>query len=303
MAYSIEELLADERRVIESSLQKLLPVEDTWPTRLHRGMRHAVLSGGKRIRPILARMVTRALARDPESITMAACGLELIHSYSLVHDDLPALDDDTLRRGRPTVHVAFDEATAILVGDALLTEGLAVLSREPAGEVWASRRAEAVALVGAAIGSRGMVGGQMEDLEAGAQVEDEDSDTPAAERLDRIHRHKTGALLEASVDVAAVWAETDYEIRERLHDYGSRLGLAFQISDDLLDLTATAEELGKSPGKDIEQNKLTWISLYGEEKTRIRLRDIEKEMLDLAEAFEGGRELSSLASYVCRRRH
>lgn len=302
MENSFEELLIAEKVAVEAGLRKLLPAADEWPARLHRGMHHAVFAGGKRIRPILARLVTRALGKDPNPITPAACGLELIHSYSLVHDDLPALDNDTLRRGRPTVHVAFDEATAILVGDALLTEGLALLAREPAGEAWASRRALSVALVGKAIGSEGMVGGQMEDLEAGGQVEDEDFQTPPTQRLDRIHRHKTGALLEASVEVAALWAEADYDTRTRLRDFSGKLGLAFQISDDLLDLTASSEELGKSPGKDLEQHKLTWISLYGEERTRKKLREIEEEMHECVEAVEGtGGILASMATLVCRR--
>jgi len=304
MENAFQELLTREKEIIEKELEQLLPPSDAWPERLHRAMRHAVLGGGKRIRPILARLVTRALGRNPDAITSAACGLELIHCYSLVHDDLPALDDDVLRRGRETVHVAFDEATAILVGDALLTEGLGVLAREPAGDVWASRRAVCVHLVTEAIGSRGMVGGQMEDLAAAGQIPDEHPSLPAAERLHRIHSHKTGDLIRVSVELAAVWAGSSGTIRQQLREFGGKLGLAFQIADDLLDLTATAAELGKTPGKDAEQEKLTWVTLYGEEATRVKLHEIEKDLLELGETIEGpGEALASLARHVCRRKN
>ena len=175
-------ILEMERTAVEQVLPGLLPGGDQWPGRLHRAIRHAVLGGGKRIRPILARLAYRATGGDPDDITEAACGLELIHTYSLVHGDLPALDDDVLRRGRPTVHVAFDEPTAILVGDALLTEGLGVLARFPRGSRWAALRAGSVALVAEAVGSKGMVGGQMEDLEATGQHDG--SDLAPEERLD-----------------------------------------------------------------------------------------------------------------------
>jgi len=304
MENAFQELLTREKEIIEKELDALLPPADTWPTRLHRAMRHAVLGGGKRIRPILARLTTRALGREPGLITTAACGLELIHCYSLVHDDLPALDNDELRRGRKTVHVAFDEATAILVGDALLTEGLGVLAREPAGDGWASRRAAGVRLVTDAVGSRGMVGGQMEDLQAGGQVPEEDSPTPSAERLKRIHRHKTGDLIRTSVELAAVWAGSPGDTRQQLREFGNKLGMAFQIADDLLDLTATAAELGKTPGKDAEQEKLTWVTLHGEDATRLKLREIENDLLGLAEKIEErGGPLASLSRHVCRRKN
>jgi len=281
----------------------MLPGEDRWPNRLHRAMRHAVLGGGKRIRPILARLANRAAGGDPGAVTEAACGLEMIHSYSLVHDDLPALDDDVLRRGRPTVHVAFDEPTAILVGDALLTEGLLVLARYPEGSQWAASRAEAVSLVAEAIGSRGMVGGQMEDLEATGQVAGDGIAGDPGVRLDLIHRHKTGCLLRASVEAGAVWAGLPVDQRAGFIRYGECLGLAFQIADDVLDSTATAAEMGKSPGKDAKADKLTWVTLYGLNEAQKRLGELETEIVELAMNIEGpDGALAALARNVVRRR-
>jgi len=187
--------LAGERATVDAALERLLPAADAWPARLHEAMRYAVFGGGKRVRPILARAACRAAGGDPARALEPGCALELIHTYSLIHDDLPALDDDRLRRGRPTVHVAYDEALAILAGDALLTEGFAVLARYPEPASFATRRAEACRLVAAAAGSSGMVGGQVEDIEATGAAPDSD-------RLERVHRAKTGALLRASLRMA-----------------------------------------------------------------------------------------------------
>ncbi len=297
----IDEILRPEREAVEAALVRLLP-EDAWPERLHRAMAHAVFAGGKRVRPILARLAHRAAGGDPDVVTDAACGLELIHTYSLIHDDLPAFDDDVLRRGRPTVHVAFDEATAILAGDALLTEGLLLLARFPAGSDWAPRRAAAVDLVAEAVSARGMVGGQMEDLEATGQVESRDEDPKI--RLDRIHRAKTGCLLTASVELGAVLAGVSDEDRMSFADFGAGLGLAFQIADDILDATATADDLGKSPGKDAEAGKLTYVTLYGLDSARDRLAEIEERLVDEASRIEGSDgDLAAIARYVARRRN
>jgi len=296
----IGELLKREREAVECALVELVP-RDAWPQRLHRAMAHAVFAGGKRIRPILARLAHRAAGGDPNEITTAACGLELIHTYSLVHDDLPAFDDDVLRRGRPTVHVAFDEATAILAGDALLTEGLMLIARHPTGSRWAARRSEAVDLVAEAVSARGMVGGQMEDLEATGQIEGDAADP--RHRLERIHRAKTGSLLQASVELGAVLAGVDDRKRRVLAEFGGGLGLAFQIADDILDATATAEDLGKSPGKDADAGKLTYVTLYGLESARERLDDLEATLVDQAAEIEGPDcELAAIATFVARRR-
>ena len=298
---TIESLLGRERKAVESALRELFPVAGEWPDRLWKAMEYAVFAGGKRIRPVLARLAHRAAGGDPDEITRAACGLELIHTYSLVHDDLPALDDDVLRRGQPTVHVTFDEATAILVGDALLTEGLLMFARHPEGEVWAARRAEAVATVAEAISVRGMVGGQVEDLEATGHYEGGDDDPEV--RLDRIHRHKTGCLLRASVELGAILAGVDGPRRIVFSDFGEDLGLAFQISDDILDATASAADLGKSPGKDAAAGKLTYVTLYGLNRAQHRLDELEQQLVERAEAIEGpDGELCTLARFVCRRK-
>ena len=298
----IHHILDPEREAVESALARLVPV-DVWPERLHSAMAHAVFAGGKRIRPILTRLAYRAAGSDPNDITEAACALELIHTYSLIHDDLPAFDDDVLRRGKPTVHVAFDEATAILAGDALLTEGLLVLARYPLGPVWAVRRADAVELVAEAVSARGMVGGQMEDLEATGQVKENLEEDPKL-RLDRIHRAKTGCLLAASVELGAVLAGVSEDDRRAFADFGAGLGLAFQIADDILDATASAQDLGKSPGKDAEAGKLTYVTLYGLENARGRLADLEERLVGQAAEIEGpGGDLASVAQYVARRRN
>jgi farnesyl diphosphate synthase len=296
----IDEILRAEREAVEAALSRLVPA-DAWPQRLHRAMAHAVFAGGKRIRPILARLANRAAGGDPNEITTAACGLELIHTYSLIHDDLPAFDDDVLRRGRPTVHVAFDEATAILAGDALLTEGLLLLARHPPGTAWAGRRADAVELVAEAVSARGMVGGQMEDLEATGQIKSRDEDPKV--RLERIHRAKTGCLLAASVELGAVLAGVEDRDRREFADFGAGLGLAFQIMDDILDATATTDDLGKSPGKDADAGKLTYVTLYGLEAAKRRLSEIEMELVDQAASIEGpGGDLGAVANFVAHRR-
>jgi geranylgeranyl pyrophosphate synthase len=292
-------LLARERETIEAALTRLLP-SDAWPVRLHRAMAHAVFAGGKRVRPALARLAHRAAGGEPDDITEAACGLELIHTYSLIHDDLPAFDDDVLRRGQPTVHVAFDEATAILAGDALLTEGLLLLARFPVGAAWAERRAAAVDLVAEAVSARGMVGGQMEDIEATGH--DAGGPEEAAQRLDRIHRAKTGRLLQASIELGAVLAHVDTARRTQFVSFGADLGLAFQIADDILDATASADDLGKSPGKDADVGKLTYVTLYGLESARRRLSELETRLVELATELEGpDGPLSAIARFVARR--
>ncbi len=298
---TVEALLAREREAVEESLHNLFPAAGKWPDRLWQAMAYAVFAGGKRIRPVLARLAHRAAGGDPAEITYSACGLELIHTYSLVHDDLPALDDDVLRRGRPTVHIAFDEATAILVGDALLTEGLLLIARHPEGTGGAERRAEAVAMVAEAISARGLVGGQVEDLEATGQIEGMAGDLE--ETLDRIHRHKTGALLRASVELGAILAGVEASDRRVFVEYGEDLGLAFQIADDILDATAAAEVLGKSPGKDEAAGKLTYVTLYGLDQAQRRLDEVEQQLVERAEAIEGpDDELGALAQFACRRK-
>jgi geranylgeranyl diphosphate synthase type II len=287
--------LAAERELIDGALDRLLPAADLWPVRLHGAMRYAVFGGGKRVRPILTRAACRAAGGDPDRVLEAACALELVHTYSLIHDDLPALDDDTLRRGRATVHVAYDEALAILAGDALLTEAFGVLAAFPSGEESSVRRAEACRLVAGAIGSRGMVGGQVEDLEATGKA-------PDAARLDRIHQAKTGALISAAVELGALHAGAAGPRREAFAAFGSRLGLLFQIADDILDVTGSAASLGKSAGKDAAAGKLTYPAVLGLDAASRELASLAGSLEREAEGIEGrGGTLGALVNYTARR--
>jgi geranylgeranyl diphosphate synthase, type II len=287
--------LAAERERIDSALVRLLPAADAWPRRLHEAMHYAVFGGGKRVRPALVRAACRAADGDPELVLEAACAIELVHTYSLIHDDLPALDDDTLRRGRPTVHVAYDEALAILAGDALLTEAFVVLGAFPVGDEYSPRRADACRMVAEAIGSRGMVGGQVEDLEATGEP-------PDAGRLDRIHRAKTGALIGAAAELGALLAGVDGSRRQAFAAFGQRLGLLFQIADDILDVTGSAASLGKSPGKDAVAGKLTYPAVFGLEAANRELEALAEALTREAEGIEGrGGMLGAMVSYVARR--
>ncbi|MCR9248223.1 MAG: polyprenyl synthetase family protein [bacterium] len=268
---------------VEAELERLLPPADEAPAELHAAMRHAMFPGGKRLRPMLALLGAQAVAGDPVRALRAAAGLECLHTYSLVHDDLPAMDDDDLRRGRPTCHVVYGEATALLAGDALLTLAF---------EAAADGGGQAVAVLARAAGSRGMVGGQVEDLAA------EGADEAAAgrhtlERLQWIHDHKTGALIAASLLVGAHAATADgesvpAELLGLLRDYGDRLGRAFQIADDCLDLTGSAAELGKNPLADVAAAKLTWPALVGLEASLATARDLAREAGEIAARLGAG---------------
>jgi len=281
---------------VEAELDRLLPPAGETPARLHEAMRYAVFAGGKRLRPALVVLGARAAGGSAEAVLPAAAALEMIHTYSLVHDDLPALDDDDLRRGRPTVHRRYDEATAILVGDALLTHGLALLACEPAA-VEAGRRRAAVELVGRAIGTAGMIGGQAEDLEAErAWPED------AAAALERIHRGKTAALIAAACELGALLAGADAALCARLAALGERLGLMFQIADDMLDVVGTTVSLGKTAGKDVRAHKLTYPALHGLERSRAELDRLRREASEVASALpplDG--LLFSLIDFLARR--
>jgi len=244
---------------LERALDRCLPAQRTDPARLHRAMRYAC-EGGKRVRALLVYATGETLGLAPDALDSAACAVELIHAYSLVHDDLPAMDDDALRRGRPTVHVAFDEATAILVGDALQALAFGVLA-EDAAALPAERRVRMLAILAQAAGSLGMVGGQAVDLESeGRRI--------ALERLESLHARKTGALLLACCRLAAAAAAADADTEAALCEYGRCLGLAFQVQDDVLDLTADSTALGKTAGKDLAQEKSTYPALLGVDGAR-----------------------------------
>lgn len=263
-------------------------------------MRYSVLAGGKRMRPILAIAAAEACGAEVEPILPHLCSLELIHTYSLIHDDLPALDNDDLRRGRKTSHIVFGEALAILAGDALLTEAFSWLSF-PAPGVDPARQLRAVAAVAAAIDSRGMIGGQVADIEAEGGS-DRESDLTPVETLEFIHRNKTGRLLEVSVVLGGLLGGAGEEALSHLRSYGEAVGLAFQIVDDLLDVEQTAETLGKTAGKDLESGKLTYPALLGIEESRRRLVPLVEVALDRA-ARLGGRSnfLGPIARYLCER--
>ncbi len=252
---SISEYLDQQSHLIDAALDRLVPPATEPPETIHNAMRYSLFAGGKRVRPVLCIEAARAVSGgEPGRIMDVACSLELIHTYSLIHDDLPALDNDDLRRGRPTSHKVFGEALAILAGDALLTHAFVVL-----GSIGDARLVQELAVASGTVG--GMIAGQVHDIEGERQ-------TPTAELLDRIHRAKTGALLRASVRMGAIHAGAGESQLDALSTYGEHIGLAFQIVDDLLDVLQTSEQLGKTAGKDAEQHKITFPAVYGIEASR-----------------------------------
>jgi len=293
----LEAFLRDERESIDRAISTRLP-EGTGPAAtVARAMRYAVTAGGKRLRPILVLSACRACGGRPDDAMPAACAVELVHTYSLIHDDLPAMDDDDLRRGRPTVHRAFGEAAAILAGDALLTLAFEIVSREPEGDAWAMRRAEIAAVLARGAGLVGMVGGQIADLEA-------ERTPPDAERLRWIHRHKTGALLASAAEIGAIAAGAGSDDRAALRDYGESIGLAFQIADDLLDSSATREELGKTPGKDLRSGKATYPKILGSDASRREAETLVASAIETAARFGAeGEHLGAIARFSIARSH
>lgn len=294
--------LAAWREIVDRTIDAHLPSAATQPSVIHEAMRYTVLGGGKRLRPILAIAAAEACGADSTPLLKAFAALELIHTYSLVHDDLPALDNDELRRGRKTAHVVFGEAMAILAGDALLTEAFTWLA-EPIGGVDPAWQLRAVALVASAVDSRGMIGGQVADLEAERAQERITDRDQLMSLLQFIHRNKTGKLLTASVHLGGVLAGADEQKLRLLQEYGEAVGLAFQIVDDLLDLEETAETLGKTAGKDLAQGKLTWPALVGTERARQEVETLLSKALATADMIAGRRNyLAPLARYICARR-
>ena len=246
---------------VEAALDRLLPAEDETPARLHAALRYAVLGGGKRIRPRLVYASGHLFGAEEAALDHAAAAAELIHAFSLVHDDLPAMDDDDLRRGRATVHVAFDEATAILTGDALQTLAFAALADTP---VSAEVRVELIRALAAASGSQGMCGGQQLDMDAERR-------TLSLPELEQLQGLKTGALIRAAVAMGAMIGGASAGQRRLLDDFASDLGLAFQIRDDILDVEADAAVLGKTAGKDAAQDKSTYVSVLGLERSKAQI--------------------------------
>jgi geranylgeranyl diphosphate synthase, type II len=292
----IDEYLRDRRARVDRVLDENLPPADTPPRVIHEAMRYAVLGGGKRIRPILAIAAAESIGANIDPLLAHFAALELIHTYSLVHDDLPALDNDDLRRGRKTTHVVFGEAMAILAGDALLTEAFSWLAR-PIEGVSPEQRLKGIGVVAGAIDSRGMIGGQVADLEghisSGATLED----------LQFIHRNKTGKLIIASVLLGGFLGGATPQKMDALKRYGQALGLAFQIVDDLLDQEESSATLGKTAGKDAAQGKLTYPAVVGVEAAREEVRRLQAAAEENAGIIAGPvNYLTGIARFICERR-
>jgi farnesyl diphosphate synthase len=282
------------QRRMESALDKRLPSAQISPQRLHEAMRYATLGGGKRVRPLLAFAAGALSGGDSERIETAACAVECIHVYSLVHDDMPCMDDDALRRGRPTVHVQYDDATALLVGDALQTHAFELLTA-PGVYADSARQLRAAHLLAQASGSRGMAGGQAIDLAAvGTQL--------TREELEYMHIHKTGALIRAAVLLGALTGDISDEQLDRLDHYGKCIGLLFQVVDDVLDAVADTATLGKTAGKDAANNKPTYVSLIGLSRSRELIEELASEAdAALAPFGDAARRLRELTHYIVSR--
>src|SRR5665213_1987152 len=290
----LEDDLLEQQQLVDRALDGWVPGEDVEPFSIQKAMRYSLFAGGKRIRPVLAMAAARAVCPSPEGVENAAATLELIHTYSLIHDDLPAMDNDDLRRGRPTCHKVFGEAMAILAGDSLLTLAFEVLAK--LDDTTAERRIELVRELATASGTvGGMIGGQVNDIEG-------EGKHPTARLLDSIHRAKTGALLRASVRMGAIYAGADAEHLTALTGFGEHVGLAFQIVDDILDVEQSSEALGKTAGKDAAQNKITFPAVYGIERSR-EMAEEERLAAHLAlQPFDDrAQRLRELADLVVRR--
>lgn len=281
---------------VDNALAEWLPAENINPHRLHEAMRYSTFNGGKRVRPILTYFTGQALGLADTALDGPACAVELIHAYSLVHDDLPAMDDDDLRRGKPTCHKAFDEATAVLVGDALQSLAFHVLAHDKNMVNNAQKRLEMIDTLAVASGSRGMAGGQAIDLYSENQA------LNIAE-LENMHIHKTGALIRASVKLGVLsHPEPQTEIMQRLDHYAKCIGLAFQIRDDIIDIESDTETLGKPQGSDLEQNKVTYPALLGMDGAKKMANDLYQQALESLDPLgEQGNNLRWLAEYIVQR--
>lgn len=307
---ALSEYLDRRRTIIDRALASYLPTAPECPPLVDEAVRYSLFAGGKRLRPVLTLAAAESVAglhdappdAAREQALPAACALEMIHTYSLIHDDLPAMDNDSLRRGRPTLHVVYNDGLAILAGDALLTEAFRLLAREPDSsrdEALAARKLRVVQLVATAAGSIGMVGGQAIDLEAVAAGSSFD---PAG--LDDMHSRKTGALIRAAAVAGALMAGGSDDTAAAIDDYARQLGLAFQIVDDVLDVSGASSELGKTAGKDAAAGKPTYPALYGLDESRRRAEDClehARRALDRANLANG--RLTQIAEWVVRRTH
>ncbi|MCK9381736.1 MAG: polyprenyl synthetase family protein [Sulfuritalea sp.] len=278
----------------EAALEAALPPSELAPARLHEAMRYAVLGGGKRVRPLLCHAAGSIFGADSPLLDAPAIAVELIHAYSLVHDDLPCMDNDVLRRGKPTCHVEFDEATALLVGDALQTQAFQTLSNPLAG-IAATRQLDMLHLLATASGSRGMAGGQAIDLAAvGQQL--------TISELEFMHIHKTGALIRAAVLLGAHCGEATPDALDRLGRFANRIGLLFQVVDDILDTEASTATLGKTAGKDAAQNKPTYVNILGAGEAKAMASKLRQDAHDALAPFgESATRLHELTDFIVER--
>ena len=290
---TLAEYVVEQQIRVDEALRTCVPAESTPPESIHKAMRYSLFAGGKRIRPILCIAAARAVSDSPTGIESAACALELIHTYSLIHDDLPALDNDDLRRGRPTCHRVFGEAIAILAGDALLTLAFQVLAQLDCEPERKTRLIEELAVASGTV--NGMIGGQVHDLEG-------EGKHATAALLESIHRAKTGALLKASLRMGAIYAGAHDDQLQALSCYGGHIGLAFQIVDDVLDVEQPSEALGKTAGKDAKQQKITFPAVYGLDRSR-EMAEQERiaARLALRDFDERAERLRELADFIVRR--
>jgi len=286
--------LEEDRVAVDAQLERLMPAESAQPSSIHTAMRYAVFAGGKRIRPILCLEAARIFEADVTPALHPGCAIEFIHTYSLIHDDLPALDNDDLRRGKPTCHRKFGEATAILAGDALLTLAFETIAAAP---VSAERRVAMVTEIASAAGTvRGMVGGQVADLEA-------EGKPVGPEMLEYIHQSKTAALIRASITAGALCAGAPAEEVARLRRFGETIGWAFQVTDDILDVEESSVALGKTAGKDIAQQKATYPAVFGLERSHQIARELAAKGIAELEAYgERAGRLRAIAEFLVLRR-
>jgi geranylgeranyl diphosphate synthase, type II len=291
---NLDQYLAELKRAVDERLERSLPPETQQPATIHRAMRYSVFAGGKRVRPILILAAGESLGGARDTLLHLGAAVEMMHTYSLIHDDLPALDDDDLRRGRPTCHKVFGDAIAILAGDALMTRSYQMLSELP-GVPDATRMAILRDIAYATGTVEGMIGGQVVDLES-------EGKPISAPVLEYIHRSKTGALLTTCTRCGALAAGADAAQLQALTEYGRKIGLAFQVIDDILDMTSSRETLGKTPGKDQRVKKATYPALYGLEASRVKARDLIAEALEVIREMGNQAEpLRELAEFVQRR--
>lgn len=294
IATDAREFFTSCRQLIDTELDRLIPKETNEPARVHSAIRWSVFAGGKRFRPAVLLAVGQTFGADRRQLLRTACALEMIHTYSLIHDDLPSMDDDQLRRGRATCHVKFDEATAILAGDALQALAFQTIAEDE--QLDAALRIQVVSEITRAAGTpEGMVAGQAFDLDA-------ESREVTGEELERIHHRKTGALIRAAARCGAIIAGASEAEIAAITEYATNLGLLFQITDDLLDVTATAEDLGKTPGKDARARKATYPSLHGVEATRAQVTLLHRATCDVLQGIGRPTELlRSIADFIVGR--